>query len=282
MWPFPLKRYDDAVKAFNDAATLMPGDRAAQDLAAQAQQARTAAKTVQADEQKRLADFNRLMKDGAAAAQSRRYADAQKAYADALKLFPNDALAQQGQRQAQAGLETARQEEQKRLADFNRFIQQAQNALQARRYAEAQKAYGDALKLVPNDAAAQRGLQEATRALDASRPPPAPPKPPQPPKLDPQILYQNAMQNAATLEKQQKFAEALQAYQDALKHRPNDAKATQGVRNADFNNRLAEGQKHLQARRFAEAVREFEAALRIMPGNETATNLLNQAKKGKN
>ena len=79
-----------------------------------------------------------------------------------------------------------------------------------------------------------------------------------------------------------KFAEALQAYQDALKHRPNDAKATQGVRNADFNNRLAEGQKHLQARRFAEAVREFEAALRIMPGNQTATDLLNQAKKGKN
>lgn len=239
------KKYDEAVKAFNEAARLMPGDRTAQDLSAQAQKAWTAAKTAQAEEQKRVVDFNRLMKD--------------------------------------AGV-----------------------ALQAKRFADAQKAYSEALKIMPNDAGAQRGLQDATRGLEASRktapssPPPAkndPPKPSPPvkkdppkkeavkkdlPKGDPQTLYQRSMENGAALEKQKKFAEAMQAYEEALKHRPKDPKATQELRNAEFNHRLAEGEKHLQARRFADAIREFEAALRISPGNATATKLLNRAKQRKN
>src|SRR5262249_46396644 len=279
------KNLDAAAKAFNTAQTLAPGNpdvaRALADLK-QAQQA------VQADaalQQKRLADFNQFVKQGQAALTAKRFAEAQQAYSAALKLFPSDAIAQRGLRDAERALNAA-QNDQKRLSDYTQFIKQAQAAMQGKRYAEAQQAYSAALKLFPTDPTAQRGLQDATRALTPISPPKGdspkidPPKKDSgkidPPKVDPLAQYQKAMQNGAAFDKQQKFLEAMRAYEEALKYRPKDQQATQGQRNAEFNYRLVEGQKHLQARRFQEAIREFEAALRISPNNPTATNLLNR------
>jgi tetratricopeptide (TPR) repeat protein len=209
--------------------------------------------------------------------QAKKYADAAKAYGDAVKLFPADPTALKGQRDAQQALDTAAGE-QKRFTDYQRFIKEAQAAMQAKRYVDAQRAYGEALKLFPADPTAQRGMQDAQRAAaDASKTKAPPASPPPPPQPDPQARFQKEMDNAAALEKQQKFADAMKAYQEALKIRPGDAKASQGVKLAEFNWRLAEGQKHLQARRFVEAQREFEAALRLFPGNPTATQLLKKA-----
>src|SRR2546430_2688669 len=163
-------QYDIAIKAFNDAGRALPGDKTAQDLAAQAQRAWDAAKANQGAEQKRLTDFNQFVKQGQAALMGKRYAEAQQAYTAALKLFPVDATAQRGLRDAEAGL-TSAGNEQKRFADYAQAIQQAQAAMQAKRYAEAQQAYTAALKLFPTDPTAQRGLQDATRALTPIPPP---------------------------------------------------------------------------------------------------------------
>jgi tetratricopeptide (TPR) repeat protein len=271
------KQYEDAIKSFNDAAKLVPTDKTAPALLAQAQKALADAKTSQTGELKRQADLAKFAKQGQDALNLKKYTEAKQAFGEALKLAPNDAHALRGQRDAQAGLEAQQTADKAKLASFTTLMQQAQAAMQAKRYRDAQKAYDDALKLFPADANAQRGLQDANRALNP--PKIAPPPPPPPPKVD---NYQLQMDSGAALEKQQKYADAMKAYQEALKVRPNDQKATQALRNADFNIHLTEGQKHLQARRFVEAQREFEAALRIMPNNPTATNLLNKAKQGKN
>jgi tetratricopeptide (TPR) repeat protein len=89
------------------------------------------------------------------------------------------------------------------------------------------------------------------------------------------------MQEAAAFERQQRYNEAIQAYQDALKIMPKDAKATEGMRKADFSLHFAEGQRLLTLRRFPEAAREFELALQRDPGNAAATAALKQARASK-
>jgi cytochrome c-type biogenesis protein CcmH/NrfG len=89
------------------------------------------------------------------------------------------------------------------------------------------------------------------------------------------------MQNADANEKQQRFAEAAKAYREALRLVPGDAKATEGLKRADFGQHLAEGKKLLAARKFADAAREFDEALKISPDNNEAKTLLKRAKEGK-
>jgi tetratricopeptide (TPR) repeat protein len=89
------------------------------------------------------------------------------------------------------------------------------------------------------------------------------------------------MAAAAAFEQQQKFAEAVQAYQRALQLMPRDAKAAEGLKRADFGRHMAEGQKALAGKRFPDAVREFEAALKVMPNQPAATKGLQQARQGK-
>src|SRR5262249_36806417 len=83
-----------------------------------------------------------------------------------------------------------------------------------------------------------------TQALDASRA--KTPAPPPPPNV--QAEYNRHMQAGAALEKQQKFAEAMKAYQEALKLMPQDAKAAAALRTAEFSQHMAGAQKTLTAR----------------------------------
>jgi colicin import membrane protein len=290
------KRYDEAIKAFTEAGRLLPGDRDAALLLQQSAWARDEAKAAmdaearkKQEEEKRRAEFNRLMADGRAALAAKRYDDAVKAFGEALKLQPGDrtanALLQQAARareDAKAAMDAEarkKQDEEKRRAEFNRLMASGRQALAARRYEEAVKAFGDALKLQPGDPTATRSLREAQQALDASRPPPKPSKPSKPPQPPaPPAEYTRQMNTAQGLERQQKYAEAVRAYREALRLVPGDAQASKG---GEFAQRMADGQKALAARRFADAVRAFEAALKLVPNHPDATSYLKRAREGK-
>jgi Flp pilus assembly protein TadD len=82
------------------------------------------------------------------------------------------------------------------------------------------------------------------------------------------------MQLAAALDKQQKYADAANAYQTALKLMPGDVKAMIGLH-------MAAGQKALAARQFADAAKEFETVLRVSPNHPEATKALKQARQGR-
>jgi tetratricopeptide (TPR) repeat protein len=150
------------------------------------------------------------------------------------------------------------------------------------------KLFDEALKLQPGDAAATRAQREALQALDASRtPPPKTPvpasstAPARPPAPNPQAEYNKQMQAAAALEKQQKYAEAVQAYQAALRWVPSDSRASAAARNATLLLHWTNGQKAHNARRFAEAVKEYEEALKMSPNNADVKNALQRARQSK-
>ncbi len=89
------------------------------------------------------------------------------------------------------------------------------------------------------------------------------------------------MQTAAALEKQQKYTEAIKAYQEALRAVPGDARAAAALKGAEFAQHMAEGKKAAAARRFPDAVREYEEALKLSPGNPEANSALQRARQGK-
>ena len=65
-----------------------------------------------------------------------------------------------------------RLEEQKRQAEYNKQMNLAQQAMAQKKFDAAVEAFGDALKVMPNDREATKGLQDAKKALDAAKNPP--------------------------------------------------------------------------------------------------------------
>jgi tetratricopeptide (TPR) repeat protein len=86
--------------------------------------------------------------------------------------------------------------------------------------------------------------------------------------------FARQMQAGAAYYKQQKFAEAARAYQEALRLKPGDTKAA-----ADMH--TAQGRVALAAKRFAEAAREFQESLKLVPNQREALQALKQAQQGR-
>jgi tetratricopeptide (TPR) repeat protein len=266
-------QYDAAAKSLGEANALAPKDATVQQALHELAQAKDHA-AAEADKAKRQGEYAKAIQAGRDAYAARRLDDAVKAFGDALRIMPGDrdatAYLQQATK-ARDDMKAVADAEARRKADYTRLMNQGQTAMAGKHYADAVKAYGDALRVVPNDPTATKALKDAQAALDASKAPPAPP--PGPP-----AEYTRQMDAAAALEKQQKYADAVTAYRAALRAAPNDPKATKG---AEFAQNMADGQKALAARKFPDAVRDFEAALKVMPGNADATALLKRAKEGK-
>src|SRR5439155_24727340 len=105
-----------------------------------------------------------------AALTAKRLDDAAKSANDALKLMPNDKDALTLLKEidkARADAKAIADAEARKRDDFNRLLTQAQAAANAKKYDEALRLYGDALKLMPNDATALKGQRDATAAKSA-------------------------------------------------------------------------------------------------------------------
>jgi tetratricopeptide (TPR) repeat protein len=192
-----------------------------------------------------------------------------------------------------------------RRGAYERAMNAGRSAMATRNFAGAEKAYAEALGIVPNDPAAVQALRAARAALEPQQatakpaaipatvpastpkvnaaapvaaPPPAPKAPPAPATT--RAEYSRAMQAGLTLEKEKKYAEAAAAYREALRSSPGDPKATASLRSAEFLQHLSEGQRLHAAKRYADAVREYEEALKRSPGDAEATRLLAKAKQG--
>jgi tetratricopeptide (TPR) repeat protein len=141
--------------------------------------------------------------------------------------------------------------------DFNRLVEQGRTALANRRFEDAQKALDNALRLVPGDKEAERLLLQARDGAQ------------------PIVTYTRHLQAASALEKQEKFAEALQEYKEALKALPNDPAA---MKRADFVLHMDVGMRLFKDNKKSESAKEFEAALKIAPDDAAAKTWLRQTK----
>ncbi|MBL8799029.1 MAG: hypothetical protein JNM56_34405 [Planctomycetia bacterium] len=272
-----LKRLDDAVALLAEADKVIPGDKDAAALRLQVEKARQDAQNAAAKAKQDQQDA--LIAKARQALTLKRFDDALALLAEADKLVPGDkeaaALRQQAEKlrqDAQNAAAKAKADEQKRLAEFKQAMAVGQKAMASKRYDEAVKAFSEALKGIPNEPTAMQALAQAQKALEASKIPPKP---------NPQAEAAKFFQSAAAAEQQQNWDAAAAAYREVLKLVPNDPKATAGLRNANFQDRLGNGNRLLAAKKFAAAAKEFEAALQIMPGNPQATDGLKKAKAGK-
>jgi tetratricopeptide (TPR) repeat protein len=289
------RNLNGAARAIASAAQLAPKDPAVLQAQQDLEQARKAV-AAEADKAKRLAAYQEALRSGRASLAARRYDAAVKAFTEAQRLSPHDpsamALLQQAVKarddaRAAAAAELKKQQEQeRRRGDFTRWMAQGQTAMAGKRFAEAVKAYGEALKVQPGHVGATTALREAQQALVAfrtpsPRPTPSPPPVPKPVVVNIQAEFSRQMQAGAAFDNQQKFAEAVGAYKMALQLVPGDARAAAALKVAQFSLHMAEGQKARAARRFADAVREFDAALQLFPNHPGATAALKQARQGR-
>jgi tetratricopeptide (TPR) repeat protein len=149
------KKYDAAVKSFTEATKLDPGSAAARTSLQRAQQA--------LGDTQAQANYQKAMTAGNTALLGKKYDDAVKAFSSALKAQPNDQKAMQQLVQAQQllqdsmKLKTPPADPNKAFTDA---MQRGAAAEKKENYADAAKAFNEALKLRPKDADANAGWKK--------------------------------------------------------------------------------------------------------------------------
>jgi tetratricopeptide (TPR) repeat protein len=300
------RRYDDAVEAFALAAQLRPSNAEAKNLLAEARTQRQQALSKPASKPgtpdaatKRRIDA--LVAQGRSHFLAKKYDEAIKSFEEALKLNPDDEAIKKSIDNVRAAQQAPA--EQAKRQNVARLNNQGRAFLLTKKWAEAEKAYREALALDPDNAAAQQGLKdveaakaaaEKSKADDKPAPPkkpddkPASPptkpgdKPSSPPgKPGAAAEYERQMKLGADFEKQNKLVEAAAAYLKALQAKPSDTKATEALNNVRYLAHIDTGKKALAAKKNAEAAKSFEEALKLKPKDPEATRLLRQAAPGR-
>jgi len=240
-------RYADAIREFVGAQRAVPNDPIAMQFQREAEKQLDGLMN-RAEKQK---EFQRLLEQAAAAMRAKSYEDAEKTYQRALRLFPTDATALQGVEDAQKALKLTKTE-------FTAWMLKGNGAAQAGRFGEAAIAFREATRLYPNDEAATRALRQAELAQEA------------------QNTYFRAMDAASRSMSFKQYADAIVAYNEALRASPGDFAALQGLRDAqqafeadagrrkEFERRATAGFQMLKAQRYSDAAVELRAALKVM------------------
>ncbi len=158
---------------------------------------------------------------------------------------------------------------------YEAALNAGKQAVVAKKYDEAIKAFEKALQLVPDDKEVTAQLTQAKK-LKANAMAPAPSKQPDPTqKMTPaQLLSQ-----ASALQKQQKWDAALALYRQVLAQNPNDQTAKAGVIQCEFQVNFEAGRTALGKKDKDTAIKAFEAALKLAPGHVETQKLLKQARE---
>jgi tetratricopeptide (TPR) repeat protein len=272
------QRYDVAIKSLTAAQKLMPQDQTVATLLAEARsgQASLDQKTAV---QAQSAKVQTALAAGRAALKSNDFVTAAREFAAAKALAPTDPQVVQAERD----LATARQafDQQKSVVAFTAAFDKGKKALDAKNYSVAIQSFKEAVALQPMNAQAAQLLQQATLAHEAS--------------LKSDTAYTHLLQQAQQALIVKNFPVAVQAAQEALKHRPNDPQATQILQQASTSLNAAqtaeanaqklkqlvdEGQRLLVQKKYAEALGPLQEASRLAPADPMIAGLVRQAQTG--
>jgi tetratricopeptide (TPR) repeat protein len=198
------KHYDEALAAANDALRIVPGDAEAKQIQSDASRARRTAR----------AEYAQLLAQADALQAAGRYEEASSLYASAMQLFPDDDAAQRGKRL----VDQAAQSTQAALSAYFRFMAVGTLAMQNGLFGDAARAFSGALGVLPGDLGAARGLRDARVALSGI-------------VVGQATLYQQLQSGYAALQAQRP-ADAITAFQAALRIAPDSPLAIAGLRQA--------------------------------------------------
>lgn len=193
------------------------------------------------------ATIDRALAEARAHVKAGRHEAAVRCFDAVLKLAPGNTEAQKGKAESQKALEAAR-----RLQSYQAAMARGQQLLNVRRFADAGKAFEEALKLKPDDAAARGGLEAVAAQTRAA--------------------YTANVQNGLVLLGQKRYVEAARAFEMALQVKPEDKPALGGKKLAEeaqaelvYTTAVNQARAAVKASRFDDAVRAFEAALKVRP-----------------
>jgi tetratricopeptide (TPR) repeat protein len=262
------QQFADAVREYAAAQELFPGDPDSADGQKRAENSVAAIK----DLEKRKEAHKDLLDRANAALKDRKYDEAVASLAAALKIFPDDKATEKALKAARLARNEAKQQ-------YAGLMEQADAALQLRRFEEAHRLYSQAAEVLPNDPAAQRGMDMAANALNDLR--------------AGQAAYARFITQAGDAMALRRFADAARLYREALRIAPGDVIATRGLRDAQlalgekvvavkqFEETLQAGTQALKARQWSDAIDAFQAVLKMAPGNPDAVAGLHKARYGK-
>lgn len=231
------QNYPMAQQLFEQAAALKPTEALATQKIAEAQNALQQQQQQKAEADKINAAYNDAMAQANAAMDQGDYIKAEEHFKAAVALKPSEALPRQKINEAQK-LEAQKQKDllaqQKAEVDakYNEAIQMAEGQMAQKQYAEAVGSFEQALAIKPSDKYAQQQIvkinnlivEEAQAALAAV-----------------EKQYGDAMALGDVKKLNKEYAEAIEAYQQALVAKPNDAAATGKL--SESKNLLADKQR---------------------------------------
>lgn len=219
------------------------------------------------DEKQKQADFDRLVNAGRASLKAGRYEDALRDFTAAGGVLPDSPLVLALQRQAEQEIDLQRKQQARKIK-FDATIDLARNAFRAKDYSEAEKLFGDALQIIPDDAAANREFTEAQKLGKQAQ-------------ADFQVLLNRA--NLAL--KTGSTREAADAYRDALKLFPKNETVQKALRElensqdrqATYRDAMRRGSTAMTFQRYGDALQAFNDALRAVPNDPFAIRGLQEA-----
>ncbi len=296
MAPIPVAKEPKETHANNDKAKRQADDDR---LAEQRRQLDEQRRQLE-EEKKRLA-FARLLHKADEALSKKNYADAEKVYREALKFYPDDADAKNGlsaakssRLAAEAATAHAKEEKEKRRAEIARLLEQGKEAIDKKDFAAAIRAYTKAQQLAPDDARVSKALDEALAAVDADAEEKKKLTENQRRRDDDReaalTAYRRFMKQAALDMESRRYPDALGNFQEALRIKPDDADALQGLadvraavaklvrQRAQYEALMLQAAAAVQQFQHDEAIRIYKQILQQMPNDPQATQALKQAK----
>lgn len=283
------KQYDKALESFVAAKRLMNGDKAAEQFAQDALDAKNAAEKAMFDktfQQRKAVDLANALAKVRTALAAGKLDEAEAAHKLAAAIDANNAAVKKAHAdiaKARNAKSAAEQAARKRQEQFDALIGKARSALAAKRFDEAVQAATQAVQLQPADKPARDLLAQATKGRDESNRAAAA-------QLQARLKKLVEDANAAILAKKLDDADKLLA--EAAKLGPRDAgviKALAALRQArqamaaselDAKRRQQAYQKAitaaraaLKAKRYDDALKSVSAALQQIPNDKDARAL---------
>jgi tetratricopeptide (TPR) repeat protein len=268
--------YAAAIVAYKAALKLVPDDSDASQGLIDANVAAKLDGKATADSAKRQTEYTKLMDEGKKAVASKAFADAIVAFEKAAQVKPGDDDANKNLNNARAALATL-QSDKAKATDYQARMDAGRDAFKQQRYPDAVREFLAALRIVPNDDAATKALQEAEKKLGdvqdvAKR------------KAD----FDRLVDKSKSALRDKRFDESIDLIQAALKLFPGDMDAAALLADArqrrtdarnEYTRLVDKGAYALRAGQFEQAKSLFTEANRLFPDDAGAKNGLRDAQK---
>ncbi len=255
---FYLDKFDEAVKYYNQALSLKPGDIYSNSQI-QLIQKKIAATKIEQEKQKQDNLYNSYISAGDRAVNNNSYDAAKMAYSEALKIKPNDALASTKLNSINQKIisDSIEREREKNVALYTSFINAGNKALEEKSYDAAKSAYNEALKIKPNDAFVKAKINSIDQKIVTDNIVTE--------REKNEALYNNYINSGDKAFSEKLYDAAKSNYNEALNIKPEDVYAKKQVKKTDsaLAELAAQAEKELTLQKNKDKENEYKSIISL-------------------